>query len=205
MVPMTRTPLAETLYRLAAPVVESLGLEIWGLEILQSGRPLVRLYIHGPDVPAGDTSADPELFPEGVTVDQCAHVSRLLGLALDVENVFAGAYVLEVSSPGLSRVFFSLAQMRPYIGDTIDISLRDPLPAPLPENPLRKKFCGRLESVGHDALTLAVDNNAGQCVAIPWDTVRRAARVHIFAAPSKPGKTPRTAKTAAHTTEPEAV
>lgn len=168
---MTFTALHNTILRLAKPLAESLGLDIWGLELLQGGRPVVRLYVDAP----GNVS------PEKVSIDQCAHLSRLLGLALEVENTFPGAYILEVSSPGLSRIFFTLAQMRSYIGDTVETSLRDALP----EWPLRKKFCGQLTGVGDTTLTLNVEDDT---VTIAWDNIRRAVRVHIFAEPQKPGK-----------------
>lgn len=45
---MTENALKETVIRLAEPVVRSLGLVIWGVEILQAGRMIVRLFV---DVP----------------------------------------------------------------------------------------------------------------------------------------------------------
>ena len=46
---MNQNPIAEAVIRLAAPVVESLGLVIWGVEVAQSGRMVVRLFV---DVPS---------------------------------------------------------------------------------------------------------------------------------------------------------
>ena len=42
--------------------------------------------------------------PGGITVDECARLNRLIGGALDIEDLIEGSYVLEVSSPGLDRV-----------------------------------------------------------------------------------------------------
>lgn len=42
---MNQNPLADAVAALAAPVVESLGLVIWGVEIVQSGRMVVRLFV----------------------------------------------------------------------------------------------------------------------------------------------------------------
>jgi ribosome maturation factor RimP len=39
----------------------------------------------------------------GVTLDDCAGASELIGQVLDRENVIEGPYVLEVMSPGLDR------------------------------------------------------------------------------------------------------
>lgn len=40
---------------------------------------------------------------KGVNLDDCAAVSRAIGRALESEDVIQGAYVLEVSSPGMDR------------------------------------------------------------------------------------------------------
>ena len=67
--------------------------------------------------------------PQGVDVEQCAQVSRQLGLALDVEDIIHGAYQLEVSSPGLSTgVFFDVvpAPARTWAGKWM-LTLAEPL------------------------------------------------------------------------------
>jgi len=40
---------------------------------------------------------------EGVTIDDCATISRELGTLLDIHDMIPGSYTLEVSSPGLTR------------------------------------------------------------------------------------------------------
>ena len=86
----------ERLTELLAPTVESLGFELWGLELLSPNRrPTLRVFIESSD---------------GVTVDNCADVSRHLGGVLDVEDPIAGEYTLEVSSPGVDRLLFKPVQ-----------------------------------------------------------------------------------------------
>lgn len=186
---MARPALMETLTRIAEPVATSMGMEIWGLEVLQAGCPMVRLYV---DVPS-DTAGGAQ---EAVSISQCADISRLVGLALDVEDVFALPYVLEVSSPGLSRAFFRLEQMRPYVGDTVEIVLNEASAAHWPG---RKKFRGRLTAVTDDTLTLDVEADATGTeepllLTVHWDEVRKAARVHVFVDPEKPGHRKRASK-----------
>jgi len=58
------------------------------------------------DISGGDRGQTLRLFvdaPGGVTIDQCATISRALSPVLDVENPLSGAYRLEVSSPGMDR------------------------------------------------------------------------------------------------------
>src|SRR3546814_5053938 len=52
----------------------------------------------------------------GVTVDDCADVSRAVSAVLDVEDPIAGAYRLEVSSPGLDRPLMKPADFERFKG-----------------------------------------------------------------------------------------
>ena len=122
---MNQSPLAAAIADLAAPLAASLGLELWGVELAFSGRGLVRVFVESED---------------GVSVDQCAELSRLLGLSLDVEDLVPGAYVLEVSSPGLERTFFTEAQLARAVGQRVEITLHEPRPALLRR---KKAHCRR--------------------------------------------------------------
>lgn len=58
------------------------------------------------EITGGDKGQILRLFvdaPGGVTVGQCAGISRSLSPVLDVEDPVSGAYRLEVSSPGIDR------------------------------------------------------------------------------------------------------
>jgi ribosome maturation factor RimP len=95
---------------LIAPVVIDLGFEFWGLEYqTKSGAALLRVFIESPD---------------GISVDDCAKVSRELSLLLDVEDPIRSEYRLEVSSPGMSRPFYTLDQYSRYSGFLVKIKLR---------------------------------------------------------------------------------
>lgn len=197
----------EIINRLATPLAASLGLEIWGVEITGSSRPLVRVYVDVPGLSssieepvedtgetvaghaartAAESAADTAAGP-GVSIDQCAELSRLLGLSLDVEDIFASGWTLEVSSPGLERPFFHLDQMCPYLGREIEATLS----APLDTWPGRKKFCGILQQIENGCFTLDLplipvarrraDEPAS--VSIPWSGVRKASLVHVFPEP----------------------
>lgn len=74
--------------------VEALGFEFVELERAGSkARPILRLRIDRPDSTPG----------QGVTVDDCARVSRALETYLEEAEAVASRYVLEVSSPGVER------------------------------------------------------------------------------------------------------
>ncbi len=166
---MTQHPAHAAITVLALPLVEAAGLQLWGIELLGEGRPILRVYVEA---------------AEGVTIERCAILSQQLGLALDVEDILPSAYTLEVSSPGLSRPFFNPEQLVGHVGGLLDVTVHEPLP----EFPRRKKFFGRLVEVSGDVFALASDDapdTDAPPVRINWDNVRKAHLVHIFPEKSK--------------------
>ena len=128
--------LEQKLQELLQGSVEDLGCGLWGIECQRVGRYLtVRLFI------------DKE---GGVTVEDCADVSRQVSAVLDVEDPIADKYNLEVSSPGLDRPLFTLAQYTRYVGQDIVVHLRIPVAD-------RRKWQGELAKIENDMITLIVD------------------------------------------------
>lgn len=135
---------------LVKPAVESMGLVLWGVELLPQGkRALLRIYI------------DSE---SGVSVDDCANVSRQVSGILDVEDPISTEYVLEVSSPGMQRPLFELAQYSEYIGAELAVKLNVPFEG-------RRKFTGQLVGVEGDEVVLKVDDEE---YLLPFDTIHKA-------------------------------
>ncbi|GFM32392.1 ribosome maturation factor [Desulfovibrio subterraneus] len=142
------------------PIVESMNLTLWGLELGAGPRLVVRIYVEG---------------PEGVNIDQCADISRHTGLALEVEDIISGAYILEVSSPGLERPFFSAAQMAAYVGSPVVVVLREPHG----EFSGRRKFPGTLQGVNGEDVTLSLPEEEG-VLTVHWNDIKKAHLVHVF-------------------------
>lgn len=205
---MSENSLKETVTRLATPLVQAQGLEIWGVEIAQAGRTTVRVFVDLPlevkqaqaalsaDSDPADNLEDSAdiMTARSASIDQCEEISRQLGLALEVEDLIEQAYVLEVSTPGFSRLFFSLDQMRSYVGDMVELRM---VSAYAPA--ARRAWRGVLREVTDSAVRVApasVSAEGDICpeamdeVLVPWDMVRRASRIHIFRQPQKPGKQP---------------
>jgi|SaaInl5LU_22_DNA_1037371.scaffolds.fasta_scaffold15869_3 ribosome maturation factor RimP len=126
------------LTELLAPTIGSLGFELWGLELISPNRKAtLRLYIEGED---------------GVTVGDCATVSRHVSSVLDVEDPIQGEYTLEVSSPGVDRLLFKPEQYGLYVGEPIEIKLRLPFEG-------RRKFRGWLLGIEGDDVVVRVDDH----------------------------------------------
>ena len=135
---------------LLAPTVEALGFELWGLEHHAQGkRSMLRIYI------------DSE---RGVDVDDCARVSEQVGALLDVEEPISGDYVLEVSSPGVDRRLFRLEQYPAYVGEELELRLRNPYEG-------RRKFRGVLRGVEDGDVVLLVDDHE---YLLPFGDIERA-------------------------------
>ena len=183
---MKQQGMIDDITRIAEPLARSLGLELWGIEVIPAGRTLVRIYV---DTPPDGRNADDSAREAGGTgpgIDQCAHVSRHVGLALEAEDLIPSAYVLEVSSPGLERPFFALAQLAPYVGNDLELKLG----SAQSELPDRKRLRGKLLDVGEHAFTLlAYDAPEETRLSIPWDTVRKATLAPLlpFSSTEKPG------------------
>ena len=64
--------------------------------------------------------------PEGVTIDDCQAVSKQASALLDVADFGSRRYLLEVSSPGLDRKFYSEDDYETYLGRAVRITWRDP-------------------------------------------------------------------------------
>lgn len=148
--------LEQNLQEMLQGAVEDLGCELWGIECQRTGRFMtVRLFI------------DKE---GGVTVDDCADVSRQVSAILDVEDPIADKYNLEVSSPGLDRPLFTLPQFERYIGQDIAVHLRIPVME-------RRKWQGKLDRIENDMVILIVD---GQEQVLVFGNIQKANVVAKF-------------------------
>lgn len=172
----------------AAPLAASFGLSVWGVELVAGGRTVVRLYVDAPAAVQDEEDGTGGVL-EGVSVDQCAELSRMLGLALDVDEIFSGAWVLEVSSPGFDRLFFEPAQLAAYAGRDIDVTLLEPHP----ESAGRRRFKGPLKGVDGECFTVEVlfppapgTKPEPADVSIDWKMVKKARLVPVFPDTSKP-------------------
>lgn len=147
----------QQLETLLAPTVARLGCVIWGVELLSHGRhSKLRLFIDNPE--------------GGVSIDDCARVSRQVSDVLDVEDTFPLSYTLEVSSPGMDRILFNAEQFVASIGETVDVRLNFPLEG-------QKRIVGLLAGVENDEAIVRVKEEE---YLLPLENVQRARIVPQF-------------------------
>ena len=133
------------------PVVESMGYELVGVEFnAGGGHGTLRVYI------------DRE---QGVSLDDCAEISHQLSGILDVEDPIKQAYDLEISSPGIDRPLFKLADYERFNGQVAKVKLAVGVDG-------RRNFRGRLQGVTDDRLIgIEVD---GERFELPFADIARA-------------------------------
>lgn len=102
-----------------------------------------------------------------VTVTDCTDISRLVSAILDVEDPVPGAYVLEVSSPGIDRPLVRLADYIRFAGFDARLETRQPIDG-------QRRFKGRLKGVSDGNVLIALD---AADTKIPFDEIRRGALI----------------------------
>ena len=143
-------PLLEEIRQTAEPVLKSQGMELVDAEYQREARGWVlRVFI------------DRE---GGVNIDDCAEVSRELGTLLEVRDLIPNSYILEVSSPGLTRPLKKLEDFQKYRNHLVKIKTFAPVEG-------RRNFKGKLLGVEGDLVQVEVD---GRGYGIPQRSIAKA-------------------------------
>ncbi|UCF94835.1 MAG: ribosome maturation factor RimP [Desulfobacterales bacterium] len=139
---------------LAEPLCLSEGLELVHVEYQrESAGRILRLYI--------DKTG-------GVTLEDCAEVSRQLGDLLDVKLEDIGPYNLEVTSPGPDRPLAKKRDFERFTGHLARIKMVQPVDG-------QKNFKGVILDVSEEQVAILVD---GKTVAIPLNDISKARLVN---------------------------
>ncbi|TDT61570.1 ribosome maturation factor RimP [Fonticella tunisiensis] len=135
---MDKLKIERTVEDIALPVTEQLGYELVDVEFVkEEGEWYLRVYI------------DKE---NGVNLDDCANVSRILSDRLDEIDPIDYSYYLEVSSPGLDRPIKKEKDFERFSGRDIKIKLFSPLNG-------KKVYTGKLKGLEGD---MVVFEKAGE-------------------------------------------
>jgi ribosome maturation factor RimP len=141
-------PLIPQIIDLAKPLAEKLGLQVVGA-VFQTNQspPVLRVDICNPDA---DTS-----------LDDCEKMSKALEMTLDATDLIPDAYVLEISSPGISRNLTTDRDFISFKGFGVRISLSEAFKG-------HKEWLGNL--VGRDETKISL-NQKGRVISIPRSLV----------------------------------
>ncbi|MBN1211474.1 MAG: ribosome maturation factor RimP [candidate division Zixibacteria bacterium] len=87
----------------------------------------------------------------GIDIDECARLSKVVGDVIDGTDLFENGYTLEVSSPGLDRPLKTSCDFKYRVGETVRVHFIDPK---------RKKITARIISVDENSVAFADDSEA---------------------------------------------
>jgi ribosome maturation factor RimP len=137
--------------QIAAEAAKAEGVEFVHCETVGSKRNMtVRVYIDKPD---------------GVSVEDCASVSRRMEEVLDADDFIPSAYLLEVSSPGLERELYSIDDFKRFVGQKVKVKLASAVNG-------QKVFVAQLAGVDGSDILLS-DKGQGE-VRFPYSEVTKA-------------------------------
>jgi len=89
--------------------------------------------------------------PGGVTIDDCAALSRAITEALGASELDAGSFHVEVMSPGLNRPLVRDKDFERFRGRAVRVTLREKLDG-------RRNYAGTLEGLTGDAVVIRRDD-----------------------------------------------
>ncbi|MBA4602082.1 ribosome maturation factor RimP [Thermoactinomyces mirandus] len=147
----------KTVQKVAQPIVEKEGLELVDIEYKKEGQNwFLRIFI---DREEG-----------GIDLDDCTRISEKLSEALDEADPIPGAYILEVSSPGVERPLKKEKDFRKAIGKNVYITTFEPIEG-------QKVFEGVLRHFDGTTLTVGEEEKSFE---IPFDKVAKARLSVVF-------------------------
>lgn len=143
-------PLIPQIIDLAAPVAEALDLEVVGAVFHTNQRPpVLRVDIRNCNADTG--------------LDDCERMSRALEAALDAADFIPDAYVLEISSPGISRQLTTDREFISFKGFPVIVTTSEPYEG-------QQEWTGQLIRRDEESVYL---NQKGRAIAIPRQMVSR--------------------------------
>ena len=128
--------------------------------VIDLGFRLVRVMVSGKE---GKTVQIMAERPDGsITIDDCEAISKQVSPVLDVNEPLAGAYRLEVSSPGIDRPLVRPSDFEDWSGYEAKIELKQAVDG-------RRRFKGTLEGFDDGEVRMVVEAPRGSAIKIDYD------------------------------------
>lgn len=157
---MAKKSVEKTVGEIAKDFLIENELELYNVEFKKEGSDrFLRVYIDHKWEPGTDSDSVP-----GIGTDECEKVSRYLSEILDKTSLINGAYILEVSSPGMDRPLLNHKHFKRYEGKDADISLYKAIDG-------RKKISGKLGKLENDILEVTTEG--GIVLRLPMKSIAK--------------------------------
>ncbi len=136
---MKKADIEQRTEELVMSVIKDKDYELWDTEYVKEGSEYyLRVYLDKPG---------------GITIDDCVEVTRALDPMLDAEDFVEEAYILEVSSPGLTRKLRKDRDFEKSIGRLVYVKLYKPVDG-------SKEYIGRLRSFDANEITIEEEGSS---------------------------------------------
>ena len=149
----THTGLEGRIVEMIAPGLEPQGYELVRVAITGRQRPVVQVMADRAD-------------GGSIAVEDCERISRFVSAVLDVEDPIAGAWMLEISSPGIDRPLTRVKDWNRFAGHLARIDMAVPTVLG------RKRFTGVV--LGADCTGAQVKLDTGETVLLRFGDMQRA-------------------------------
>lgn len=150
---MRLSPLEEKITALIEPTVTAMGYDL--ICVQESGENGYTIQIMAEDAKT-----------KRLGMDDCTKLSRAIAAIMDVEDPVAGAYRLEISSPGIDRLLVRQSDYADYIGMDVKIEIDPPIEG-------QKRFRGRIAKLEENTVYLDIADKDEQA-ALPFDRIQKA-------------------------------
>jgi len=154
--------MTEELFSLLEPAVNSVGLELFDVE-LKSGVVLVTVD-----------------RPGGVDLEALTDANRVVSAVLDERDPVPGSYTLEVSSPGVERTLRTPAHFTKAVGETVTVKTRPQVPGP-------RRLKGTLAEADADGIELTTDDLPEGRIRLAYSDMDRVRTVFGWGPTAKAG------------------
>lgn len=139
---------------LIGPSIAAMGFDIVRVQFMGGSRKTLQVMVERQD-------------RQLITVDHCAEVSRMISTLLEVDDPVSGAYVLEVSSPGIDRPLVRLVDYSRFSGFEVRLETGSQIDG-------QRRFRGRIEGVQGNLVRLNCGSDKAE---IPFEEIQKASLV----------------------------
>lgn len=133
---MINTPLENKVIKIVKPAIEDLG---FALVMVEYAGGVLQILAENPET-------------RRLGIDDCTAITKAISPLMEVEDPIAGAYTLEISSPGIDRPMITAEDFQEYIGFEVKAELD------MPTESGQKRFRGTILSEKDGIVKLLVDN-----------------------------------------------
>jgi len=148
---ISREEVEKKIKELVEPIIRGMGFKLFDVEFKPEGRGWVLRII-----------ADKE---GGITIKDCESISKKIGALLDVEDLIPFSYLLEITSPGLTRPLTKVEHYDFFKGRLVKLILKEPIEG-------RREVVGYIEDVRNGIIDIR-EKEKGDILHIPFSAIAK--------------------------------